>query len=415
MRLDAMTDEAADILRGAEARANPSQIAEVETRDREPLSFPESAWRGVFADYRLAMMDTTEASDVFHFVALWAASAISLGRRTYMFTGERTFPNFYGVLFGTTGDKKTTAQRQIINTGILPPSTQIIRNLGSTEGLADMLGRADEGDAVSLMFWEEITSLFARGRWNGSTILQFITECFDCPPEWGIAYRKEPIRIVAPTPSILAGTTPEWFWKNARADDFYGGFGNRFAYFTGQKKTPNPSPREPDSTALGRVRESLARANMIQQTQAHFSPLAAKLWDKFYIDWEGKDRLGLYGAATKRIHVYVRKLGMTYAALEGTLPEITMDQLKASISVGLYSAECARILVEAQSAAIRPEGQIEQRILDWITKNEGARKRYMQQTLSKVAGSCEAFTRSVQALEKGGMIKILEGRVYLAR
>lgn len=413
MRRDGIIDEVSEILRGVETRAEAAHPAQAESWASELPGFPETAWRGVFADYRQAMQNTTEASDVFHFAACWAAGAVSLGRRAWMFTGERVYPNFYGVLFGTTGDKKTTAQRQIINTGILPQSVQIIRNLGSTEGLADKLKREDGGDAVALMSWEEITSLFARGRWSGSTILEFITECFDCPPEWGIEYRKEPIRISGPTPTILAGTTPEWFWKNARTDDFYGGFGNRFLYFTGQKKAANPNPKEPDRTTLQRVREALTRVNGIQPRQAHFSFSATKLWERFYVDWEGKDRPGLYGTATKRIHVYVRKLAMTYAAFEATLPEITFDQLKASIAVGLYSAECARLLVDAQNAAIRPEGQLEQRVLEWIKRNSGAKKRYMQQTLSKTVGSCEVFNRVILSLSRAGLIEVREGRVYL--
>ena len=206
--------------------------------------FPEAAWRGIFSDYRAAMARTTEARDVYHFAALWAAVAVLLGRRVSMFSGEPTHPNVYLSLFGTTGDKKTTAQRQILSYGLLPASIQVIRNLGSTEGLADCLKREDRGDATALFFWEELTALLARGRWVGSTILEFVTECFDCPPEWGLKYRKGAITVTAPTPTILAGTTPEWFWKNARADDFYGGFGNRFLYLTGRKKAPIPNPEE---------------------------------------------------------------------------------------------------------------------------------------------------------------------------
>lgn len=412
MPRDVITDDAIELLRGAEARAAIKEPVS-ENPEGELPNFPESAWRGAFSDYRTAMRDTTEASDVFHFAACWAAGAVSLGRRAWMFTGERIYPNFYGVLFGTTGDKKTTAQRQIINTGILPPSVQIVRNLGSTEGLADKLKREDGEDSVALMSWEEITSLFARGRWNGSTILEFITECFDCPPEWGIEYRKQPIRIGAPTPTILAGTTPEWLWKNARMDDFYGGFGNRFLYFTGPRKAANPNPKEPAAATLQKVREALVRLNRTSPLQAHFSPPATRLWERFYVDWESRERAGLYGAATKRIHVYVRKLAMTYAAFEGTLPEINLDQLKASISVGLYSAECARLLVEAQNAATRPEGQLEQRVLEWIKRHPGARKRYMQQTLSKAVGSCEVFNRIILSLTRADVIDVREGRVFL--
>jgi hypothetical protein len=291
----------------------------------------------------------------------------------------------------------------------------VIRNLGSTEGLADAWARDDGADAVALFFWEELTPLIARGRWSGSTILEFITETFDCPPEWGTQYRKNPIRIVAPTPTILAGTTSEWFWKNARPDDFFGGFGNRFLFLTGLKKLPIPNPARPGTLALQQVRAALARLSGIHAVETRFSPAAERLWERFYMDWEQRERTGLYAAAVKRVHVYVRKLAMTYAALEGTLPEINIGQLKAAIAVGVYAGECARDLVDAQTANLRPEADLEQKFLKWIGEHEGARKRHMQQTLSKATGGCEVFNRVLLNLARADRIEIRENRLYLAR
>ncbi|MFN0171527.1 MAG: hypothetical protein ACKV22_34350 [Bryobacteraceae bacterium] len=332
-----------------------------------------------------------------------------------MYAGERIFANVYLSVFGPTGDKKTTAQRRILNQGLLSPSVRVIRNLGSTEGLADALKRDDGADAVALFFWEELTVLLARGRWSGSTILEFITETFDCPPEWGLKYRKDPVTIVTPTPTILAGTTCEWFWKNARSEDFFGGFGNRFLYMTGPKKNPIPNPLEPGGAALQRVRDSLARLSEIHSAQARFDRTAEQLWERFYVSWEQRVRAGLHAAAVKRVHVYIRKLAMTYAALEGTLPQISVDQLKAAIAVGVYATECARVLVEAQSVTLRPEGQLEQKFLEWIGRHEGAKKRHMQQTLSKLTGGCEVFNKVLLNLQRADRIEIRENRVYLAR
>lgn len=377
--------------------------------------FPETAWRGAFADYRAAMAGTTEASDVAHFGACWAAAAVTLGRRVFMYAGERIFANVYLSVFGPTGDKKTTAQRRILNCGLLAPSTRVIRNLGSTEGLADALKREDGADMVALFFWEELTVLLARGRWTGSTILEFITETFDCPSEWGMKYRKDPISLVAPTPTILAGTTCEWFWKNARSDDFFGGLGNRFLYLTGPKKKPIPNPSEPDSTALQRVRDALAGLSELSPVEARFDTAAGRLWERFYMSWEQRERTGLYAAAVKRVHVYIRKLAMTYAALEGTLPEIGIEQLKAAIAVGVYAAECAKALVDAQNATLRPEGELEQKFLKWIEEHDGAKKRYMQQTLSKITGGCETFNRVLLNLARADQIEVRENKVYVAR
>jgi hypothetical protein len=408
--------EIGEVERELRNQIDDKSIGVIEAIDDEALpDFPETAWRGTFADYREAMAGTTEASDIAHFSALWAAAAVALGRRVFMYAGERIFPNVYLSVFGPTGDKKTTAQRRILNCGLLAPSLCVIRNLGSTEGLADALKREDGADLVALFFWEELTVLLARGRWKGSTILEFITETFDCPPEWGIKYRKDPITLVAPTPTILAGTTSEWFWKNAQSDDFYGGLGNRFLYLTGQKKKPIPNPSEPNSGALQRVRDVLTRVSELPPVEARFDPAASKLWERFYISWEQQERTGLYAAAVKRVHVYIRKLAMTYAALEGTLPQIGIDQLKAAIAVGLYAAECARALVNAQNATLRPEGELEQRFLKWIADHEGARKRHMQQTLSKITGGCETFNRVMLNLARADRIETRNGRVYVAR
>jgi hypothetical protein len=385
----------------------------IESGSFGPLpAFPEIAWRGVFADYRDAMCGTTEASDVAHFASLWATCAVTQGRLVHMFAGDRVFANVYIALFGGTGDKKTTAMRRPKNTGLLA-DVRIISNVGSTEGLADTLKAEGNGESVAMFFWEELTSLLARGRWKGSTILEFLTECFDCPLEWGLSYRKDPITITAPTPTVLAGTTPEWFWKNARSDDFFGGFGNRFFYLTGPKKSPLPNPSEPDPTKLATV---LAGLKTLRHAlgQAKFSQGAEMLWDHFYRDFEGLDRTGLFAAATKRIHVYVRKLAMTYAALEGTFPEITLDQLKAAIAVGLYGAECARLLIDSQASA-RPEAELEIRFIEWVRRHPGAKRRYMQQTLTKYAGSCEMFNRVVTNLIRAGVIEFSENCAYLCR
>lgn len=378
-------------------------------------TFPEIGWRGAFADYRQAVKNSTEAADALHFGALWAAAAVTLKRNVWMYSGVRVYPSVYINLVGPTADKKTTAQRMVTQCGIFPPEVRIVRNQGSTEGLADSLRRDDGGACVALLMWEEITGLLARGRWSGSTILEFVTETFDCPSKWGLAYRKNAVELTEPTPTILAGTTAEWFWKNARPDDFYGGFGNRFFYLSGVKKAAIPNPTEPGGAALQRVRDVFNRLRDQRPTEARFTPDAARLWVQFYKTWEGFERTGLHAAATKRIHVYVRKLAMVYAAMDDSLPDITLDQLKAAIAVGMYGSACAQLLVDQQHATSRPEGQLEQRVLDWVRGHDGSKKRYMQQTLSKAVGSCEVFNRIVLSLTRAELIEVRDKRVYLSR
>jgi hypothetical protein len=185
-------------------------------------AFPQIAWRGPFADFRDAMAGTTEASDVAHFGTLLSAIAANLGRNVWMYDGSRIYPNVYVLFFGESGDKKTTAQRRALTLDLVRPDIQILRGGGTPEGISDALDQHEGQATVWLQFCEEISTLFAQGRWQASSILEFLTEAFDCPGSYRMEYRKKRVDLYQPTPTILAATTPDWFWKNARPQDFYG-------------------------------------------------------------------------------------------------------------------------------------------------------------------------------------------------
>jgi hypothetical protein len=282
--------------------------------DREVLPFPKEAWRaGIFADYRDAMKGTTEASDAAHFATLWAAIAISLGRKVHLYSGDDVYPNVYLCIVGPTGDKKTTAMRRIWQYELLGavPDLRRIGSVGSTEGLGATLQQDGQMQCLALFIWEEISSLLARGRWVGSTVLQFLTETFDCPPEWGLEYTKERLRIVQPTFTILSGTTADWFWKNARDEDFRGGFGNRVLFLSGQKKSPLSNPAKPDPEKMDEIRKKLRELLETVECEAAYESAALKLWDDFYVKWAGEE---------SRLRVQVDSGWPTIRTLSGRSP-----------------------------------------------------------------------------------------------
>jgi hypothetical protein len=131
--------------------------------------------------------------------------------------------------------------------------------------------------------------------------------------------------------------------------------------------------------------------------------------------WEGEEREGLYAAAVRRVHVFIRKCAMLYAAAEGTLPIVTIEQTKAAIAVGMYTAACAKVLIDAREIHSRPEGDMERRFLAWIEKNPGREKRYAQQTLTKFAGSCKAFNQTLRNLIEADRIELKDRKLYLKR
>lgn len=367
----------------------------------ERRAFPEAAWRGLFADYRKAMQGATEASDAFHFAALWARCAAALGRRVGFPYGMKLFPNVYVVCYGPTGDRKTTATRKAAELG---GALKIIRGGGSGEGMADEFSGAALGEGL-LVYVEEFAQILRPGRWDGATVLPFLTQCFDCPARYEMKFRKSPVKLEEPTPSLLAGTTADWFWGDFRAKDFAGGFGNRLFFVTGERKSPIPLPAAPDISGISSAVDALAS---IKPCEARLGPRAVSLWEQFYNAWVAEDarRDALLREAVQRIPAYALKLGMCYAAAEGTLPEITNDQLSAAILVVRYGEACVAELLSLQNAGTNPRKELERRIVAFVNAQPGhtTTRHAVYKALWRHYSDAEMFDRAFRSLDRAGEI-----------
>jgi hypothetical protein len=362
-------------------------------------AFPESAWRGLFADYRAAMERATEASDAFHFAAFWARCAVALDRRVCFRYGMRVYPNVYLICFGETGDRKTTATRQGTELG---DPYKLVRGSGSGEGLADEFSSAEPGHGL-LLYAEEFSQILRPGRWDGATLIPFLTQCFDCPERYEMKYRKNPISLEDPTPSLLAGTTPDWFWQDFRVRDFQGGFGNRLFFFTGVRKPNIALPESPNVEAVSRGVDALAA---IGPCEASLDGTAIDLWTKFYYAWNAEDswRDPLLRAAVQRIPAYILKLAMLYSATDRTLPKIHSEQLSAAILVGRYGEGCAKELLSLQHAGTNQRKELERRILTFVTTQPGhsTTKREVYKALWRHYSDTESFNRALDSLVRAG-------------
>jgi hypothetical protein len=380
-----------------EAQRDSEETASVKTESVKP--FPEAAWRGIFAEYRRIMTSATEASDTFHFAALWARCAVALGRQVRFSYGMQLFPNVYLVCFGPTGDRKTTATRRGTELG---ENFKIIRGGGSGEGMADEFGSAEPGNGF-LVYSEEFSSILRPGKWDGATLIPFLTQCFDCPDRYEMKFRKSPVSLDRPTPSLLAGATPDWFWADFHTRDFQGGFGNRLFFVTGPRKSAMALPEAPVLDGISRAVDGLAA---IAPCEARLTPQASELWHAFYRAWDATEskRDALTVAAVRRIPSYALKLAMTYAALERTLPQIELDQLAAAIQVARYGEWCARELLALQNAGSNPRKELERRILAFVSRQPGksASKREIYRNLHRHYRDAEEFNRAFDSLRRAG-------------
>ena len=283
---------------------------------------------------------------------------------------------------------------------------KVLRGVGSAEALGDWMGQPEEGPRVAhLLFIEELTTLLTRGGWEGSTLLSFLTETFDTPDLYEVPFRKNFVKVHEPTPTLIAGTTPEWFWKGLRELDVHGGFGNRLFFLTGTPKGPIPLPAKPGSRYVGEVRECLNRLDGIPPTELVLADDAVPLWNQFYIDWKQRPWEPLTGAAVKRIPAYIMKLAMVYAGFEDTIPAIRKEQLAAAIEVGQYGAHCADQLMQRHRNR-STQGQCEERILSALERDDLP----SWQIHRRIGGrfSAEELNRALKALVQSGVVITVE-------
>jgi hypothetical protein len=382
-------------------QAGPDEVGKAE--GFAALAFPESAWRGPFALYRKAMDGTSEAPDTVHFSTLWANAAARLRRRVHIYYAFDHFPNVFLVNYGTTGDSKTSAMRQGFRVYPTDAKIKVLRGLGSAEALGAWMHQPDDGPRIShLIFLEELATVLTRGRWEGSTLLHFLTETFDCPPVYEAPYRKNPLKVKEPTPILLAGTTAEWFWRSIREVDFHGGFGNRLLFLTGVPKAPISMPAKPDAVHLRKVQAALDALESGFLGELSLAPDALALWDEFYRAWKKTEWDPLTTAATKRIPAYILKLAMIYACFEGTAPTITLEQIEAAIQVGYFATRCSEQLMGCQRQHT-VQGRCEQRILKVLSREDLPKWKIHR----RIGGhfSAEETERALRSLKSLGLIQ----------
>jgi hypothetical protein len=381
----------------------PPRDAEPETSDNLP-QFPEAGWRGIFNDYRNAMSRSSEASDSFHFYTLWASIAVKLGRRVWFEYGGETYPNVFLINYGPSGDKKTSSIRRAPQ---LNPGMTVIHGGGSAEGLGDEFADHEPGEGF-LILVEELAVLLKVGQWTGSNLYPMLVNCFDCPPEYSMKFRKKPIRVERPTPSLLSATTPIWFWESFRPRDFASGMGNRFLFGTGAKKQPIALPTAPDLSGIVRAIGGLE--NFVP-TVCHLDNEGIGMFGEFYRAWTEaeKTREDLSRAATQRLPGYILKLGMAYSCLEETVPLITSSQLNSAILVAKFAESCVVDLLASQHQGASAKKDLEQRIVDYVRTHPGVTRRTVRRALQRHYDDLESFNRTFEYLVKAQELFIQKG------
>ena len=374
------------------------------------IKLPESAWRGIFAMWRDAYGKTTEAANEFLFAGLLTITGAMLGRRAYAWMANELYPNIYAVVVGDTAKaRKTTAvnyaERTLKDTD---PHVWFSSGISTTQGLISMLqfpgvkaleefdeARKENPDipmpkkieiylnlqsqkrlsyeGFRLLYYErEFSSLLKKAKSDVSTgLIETLTSAYDMPPELDNHTLTNPMSAPKTCVSVLGSTTFGKLQRRLMAEEIEGGFANRFMYFVGDRKPPDPRPPRPDKKIIADVMGILNRATQKwTHTEFDFTDDAAKLWDGFYCEEYSRE----YDSITldeinARLTTHALKIALIYAATENDEAIITTEQMQAAIDIAEYLRQSAVRIFALRGGT--KASRLETLIIDFLNEQDG--------------------------------------------
>jgi len=342
------------------------------------LELPAIAWRGLFKDYLDMVAPTTEATDAFHYAAFLQVFGCTLGRRLHVYHAGRQFPNFYTCLIGRSGaSRKDTSFKpgrdmleRLHAFSCLEgnPPFKITWGIRSYEGLLDELSGERK---VRLIQLTELLSLFAKaGQQKLGNIIPELTGLYDCPDLINPpVHQKDVAPAQEPFLSIMALTTQDWLQRALTEQDIYGGFANRWCYFTGRPKSPIADPPKADTGKRDEIVRQLNQvrgwADSVPDGEITKSDEARALFKEYYNNnfYPRCQQPGLLPTLIERVQNFVWKIALLYAA-ETMSEVISRDHLEAAIAVGNYlEASVAQVFASFGESKGK---QVETRVYDYL-------------------------------------------------
>lgn len=367
-----------------------------------------------FIEEYLKYTEPQESPTDFH---LWCAIGIvsaAMGRNCYLDRKFfKLFPNLYIVLVAESGMlHKSTA------TGLatrlfqeIVPERRVFAQKATTEAMIGFLNAEYKkvGSSMGFLHASEFSVFFGKSI-NDPTILQTLTDWYDCPEHWRYETKArdvEEANKIAVT--MLAGTTPEWIRTSLPADALGGGFGGRLVFVHRDKtdKAPNPFPEDSDSPESIQAKENcMADLRQIADLRGQFTwtPRGKSAYQEWYED--------IYVPGEKDIHSFKGY----YARKRDTMIKLAMI-LSASQSDSLlidevHIGDAMRILGdnEEQSGSIadlveeNTTGRMNQKILSLIARHGTINKTELARTLAKTMNSME-MDRCLEMLIRSGTVQ----------
>lgn len=233
---------------------------------------------------------------------------------------------------------------------------------------------------------------------DGSTLSGTVRELWDCPPVLRPMVRNNPYKATRPHVSIVGHVTKPELLRLFDEVDVVNGLGNRFLWaFVRRSKLLPDGGSLSDAERLplaNELREALERARRIERMTRDAE--AARVWAHVYPALTA-DRMGIFGAVTRRAEAHVLRLSMIFALLDGAAV-ISRDHLRAGLAVWDYCEASARCIFGSSLGDAEAD-----EILRALRASPAGLSRSELRDLFNRNVSAARITRALHALDRAGL------------
>jgi hypothetical protein len=370
--------------------------------------FPEIN-NDIFNEYMDILTEVTEAPKSYHFFSFAAIMGMLLGKNAFISYSRPLYPNMFVLLVGRSGlDRKDTAIS--FATDLLRSVTtdvQILPSISSYEGLLLAMGHNETElgiqHEITLVAMSEFDALLRKSRSESvSNLIPSLCNLYDCPNEARVITKTEPIRVINPFLSIVAGIQPDIVEEAFKAGDVHGGFAGRIMYILDTTDKNIPLPTKYDVNRWNSLISMLShiKANNKKQREMKLSDNSISLWKDFYVWYRSNDqKIDLLNTLNARITNHVLKIAMLFAVSDDS-SEISIIHLENAIEVGKWLIENNKNLFGGLGQSTN--GRLETRIIDILGESPKTKRELRHRLGGRV--TADILVKVIENLKKADVI-----------
>lgn len=327
-----------------------------------------AAFHGVAGQIVQAVAPHTEADPVAMLAQLLCRVGVEIGNNPHIRVANKRHAAIINplVVGRTNSGAKGTGYDvvdAIMRKALLDCASRVVSGLSTAEGLIELV-RDPSGDDPDANDFEpgvadkrrlvketEFRSVLTRMRREGNTLGETMRQCFDGDDLRTLTRKHNSLTATRPHIAFIGHITPREFLTTLRDNDLSGGSVNRHLLILSKRSRLHSRfgnvPDEVLASAADTLRTAVTTAR--QRFELEFSESFWPRWDVVYAELNRERPESKASDATARGVIYVLRLSMIYALLDGA-EQIGVEHLNAALALWRYAEHSARWLFSSFEA-----------------------------------------------------------------